>query len=110
MASIKSGERYRVYLQDSRGVVFEVDAIAASIEVTTDMINTTSLGDLSSTFMPGHQTIDINLRGIGEAVVRNSRDMKQQPAEWKCAWCGRPNKRERETCKSCGAVRPFVYS
>jgi len=29
--------------------------------------------------------------------------------EWKCPYCKRPNRRKDETCKSCGAVRPFIY-
>lgn len=29
--------------------------------------------------------------------------------EWKCWYCGRPNKSTRETCESCNAVRQFVY-
>lgn len=35
---------------------------------------------------------------------------EQQPDEWQCSYCGRPNHRKRQTCQSCGAVRPFVYA
>ena len=29
--------------------------------------------------------------------------------EWRCDYCGRPNGRHAETCKSCGGVRSFLY-
>jgi len=29
--------------------------------------------------------------------------------EWRCDYCGRPNGKHAETCKSCGGVRSFLY-
>lgn len=36
-------------------------------------------------------------------------ERERASSEWKCWYCGRPNKAEREICASCNAVRQFVY-
>ena len=95
------GNRFKVYIEDQQGRVMEVPAIAASVSMNMEY------GDFIRT--------RIELDAIGDVTWtstdnwRGSIREKSIAPEWKCDYCGRPNQRKDEICKSCGAVRSFIY-
>ena len=103
MRAVSVGNKYRVYLEDDSGNITELDAYAVSLSVTQSYM---FYGDPE---FRGPHEYEINLRGVGELVTRQSVLERRTLKEWKCTYCNRPNQRADETCKSCGAVRSFVY-
>lgn len=112
---MKVGNRYKVYIEDANGNVVEVPAIAASLTVQSETIDTTEFGQPFRTLAGGQMRTRIELEADGAPTWivadewRNGLRNRLAAPEWKCDYCGRPNARERETCKSCGAVRSFIY-
>ena len=101
-SGIKIGERIKVYIERDDGAILETPGIIVSMELGSDS------GDISTRFRM--ETV-----GLGMPVWsspgdwRSSLNKRHTAAEWLCDFCGRPNQRADETCKSCGAVRSFVY-
>lgn len=103
--AIACGERYRVYIETSGGMLAEIDTIAASITVS----------------MPysGLVETEVNLRSIGPmswALADDFIKQKTLGAEWKCEFCGGVNPRSAKYCGEknkhavgCGATRSFIY-
>ncbi len=101
----------KVFIETSEGTLYNLDGLATEISLTQHM----DLIDVSSYANPGavisgRESIEFEIRGVADGAMTFG-DVKaaKTAAEWKCLFCGRPNKRERETCASCGAVRSFLY-
>lgn len=100
MSKISLTEQYKVYLEKNDGTV-----LAAPVRV--EYIS------MSSDFDGTHKT-EIGLVADGPVNWMlgkefTAKEVEQTKEEWLCTWCGRPNGRADEVCKSCGGSRSFLY-
>lgn len=98
--SITFFEQYKVYIEKNDGTVLTMPVSVQSISVNSGF--------------DGRFESEIILRGVGNPVWSMgsnvlSENTSMTDEEWKCTWCGRPNRREDEVCKSCGGARSFLY-
>jgi hypothetical protein len=94
----------KLTLEFPDGRVYEMDAIATDINYSCDVL---------FDGVRGREEVEIICRGAGAMISRNEYveeiKAKRVSSEWECSFCHRPNQRSDEICKSCGAVRPFIY-
>ncbi len=96
------GNKCKVYLETPQGAMIEVPAISYSLSYRSPW------GD-------GPTEVEMSFKALGDvtwldqAAWEKTVEERHSAKEWKCDYCGRPNDRKDETCKSCGAVRSFVY-
>ncbi len=99
MERFRCGDRYKVYVESEHGDLFEMTNVLSSISFMgcEGIIRTTIdfIGD--------------GVPGLYRQVDRKEIKERISASEWKCDYCGRVNKKHDETCKSCGAVRSFIY-
>jgi len=121
MSAMMAGKKYRVYLEDMQGQMFEMDAIAAEINTSAPLMDITTWGDKSKQFASGMVKTDIHLVGVGDARWTQAKDFvneKRTAVEWQCDFCKLPNPRSATFCgelnleksAGCGAVRSFLYN
>ena len=114
------GEKVKIYIQTGDTVIDLTGMIHAfKIEQIVDMIDVTYDGlfggepDAMKKYIPGKMNTTFEISGVclGDPFWTTVQDIKNESnaSEWQCPYCQRPNKRKDETCKSCGAVRPFIY-
>lgn len=93
-------EKIKVIIERENGIVYDLTGRIRSFSLTTDaygsppLISMDIYGDFASMSADDYAE-----------KVKTARSSK----EWKCDFCGRPNQRKDETCKSCGSVRSFIY-
>jgi hypothetical protein len=102
------GARYKVYLETGDGKVMECHAIASTISVQN--LGGGAMWDTDR----ARTTITLEVLGAPTWILRDQWEEKieeeKQASEWKCDYCGRPNQREDEACKSCNGLRSFIYT
>lgn len=92
---IKASEKIKVFIEKSDGTLFDLDGMVTDVSI--------------SHTHRGFTQFSINGASTGGVISRDEvREMKTS-AEWKCTYCGRPNQRKDEACKSCGGARSFLY-
>ena len=107
-------QKTNVIMQFHDGEIMTIEAMATEIRSWADIDFHEVLG--SAAVIPVHRrsNYEIHLVGIGEMTtsyqetVDTLRELRSA-MEWSCVYCGRPNQRIDEICKSCGAVRWFLY-
>lgn len=107
------GEKYKVVFESADGTVIEMDATAVEFNMRQEIAPVPSWGNPTA-MIRGVVSYDLRLVGNGNPLMshhdfKKHREEMRTASEWKCSYCGRPNKRARETCQSCGAVRSFLY-
>lgn len=109
MSYINTGDKVRAYLEYPDGSIFEMNCITTQVSFQIEPMVHFYKNEPFIDQGPIRTTIE--LEGISPGLLsRNDFSKKLHTSkEWMCAYCGRPNKREQETCCSCGAVRSFVY-
>jgi hypothetical protein len=104
--------RMKVFIEVEDGTIYNLDGLATDVQLThrTDLIDVSSYANPGATIR-GMRSIEFSIHGVCTSDVITTKEVSamRTAAEWKCTYCGRPNKRQRETCKSCGAVRSFLY-
>lgn len=110
--AIAAGKQMRVFIETSEGTLYNLDGMATSISVTdsVERIDARSY-DNPHNLLVGMRSVEFDIHGVctGDMFTTDEVNAMRTAREWKCTYCGRPNKRERETCQSCGAVRSFLY-
>jgi hypothetical protein len=91
------GQKFRVYLEDGAGKIYEFDTVAVSVTMRENWM------------LQGGTETEIVLRGRGGTITLGDLKERRTSPEWKCSYCDRPNQRQDEICKSCGSVRSFTY-
>ncbi|MBW2638341.1 MAG: hypothetical protein JRC86_12655 [Deltaproteobacteria bacterium] len=95
------GDKVKLFIENAAGEVIEIPVISVEYSIEAPM--------------DGPITGDVGFKMIGPPTMFTRDDfvkksaVMRSAAEWACTFCERPNKRERETCGSCGAVRSFIY-
>lgn len=112
MATSMLGEKAKVLLEFPDGRIVEMNAHMISLNY--EPIDISTMDEPYKTYTPSHRGVEITLQGSGppvfDAVSHEEFNEKRRTAsEWQCSFCDRPNKRENETCESCGATRSFLY-
>lgn len=88
------GERINVFVETADGKVYDLESMATSVEIRYSYDSVT----------------EFTIHGVCTKAILSAQAKDMRTArEWKCTFCGRPNQRADETCKSCGAVRSFIY-
>lgn len=105
--AIAVGQPYKVYFESSEGTLMEMSAQAVTINYYHDTLPYWGSDSATKDYFP--TGFSIELRGYGRPITREGIMERRTAPEWACSYCGRPNQRADETCKSCGAVRSFVY-
>lgn len=100
--AVMAGNKCRVWVETPNGEVMEVAAFCAEISVSM------SYEGLVQTHLE-FDSFDSAIWTDRESFHAKLSARKDAP-EWKCGYCGRPNQKHDETCKSCGAVRSFIYA
>ena len=110
MSVISVGEKFRIYLENGKGQLLELDALSASVTMTCN--------EPEPRYMVAQTKTEINLVGIGPIAWTNSSEFvrkKKQALEWKCDWCGHINPINARYCghkdkhsTGCGASRSFI--
>ncbi|MFA5714381.1 MAG: hypothetical protein WC998_01400 [Candidatus Paceibacterota bacterium] len=95
------GKKVKCIIQAEDGTTFDISSCVTQIDVQT-MLNERVKVDIE---MIGNSAM---LQSTRNEYLEITKD-KKSSSEWKCDFCGRPNKKADETCKSCGAVRSFIY-
>ena len=97
MSNVIMGNKYKFYIEESNGTLYELTSFIESmmVEVPFDGCTRTTIEMISDEPM--------------KMTVHEEMKNKWKAPEWQCSFCGRPNERKDETCKSCGAVRSFIY-
>jgi hypothetical protein len=111
---IKVGEKCKIYIEKPDGELIEMTSIVEGYSITQSLAEVTAMGDREQSYIPTSSSVKmkIDLCGIGPLITTTGKNISssaRNSKEWKCDYCGRPNKRERETCESCGSVRSFIY-
>lgn len=118
---IHAGEKVKVFFQTPDGSMMELTGLVDEIEVSygRDFLDITSFGDSSMKYLPCEPiSMTVKMQGSGpmfetfgiESTKKYLQDKREKfTKEWACDWCGRPNEKERTTCKGCGGVRSFIY-
>ena len=92
----------KLYMETKDGHVLELTGNVVGMSTTYDW------NDIG-----GRTTVDLRLVGLEKwftsSFMRDQVAAKTHAVEWHCDYCGRANSREQQTCKSCGAVRSFIY-
>src|SRR3990167_1693509 len=106
------GKQCKVIIESPDGKIFEGQAYTLSI--SQEMLDVSIYGNLHKSFIPtGRTSLDMEIIGplnwISKSHWQETVEERRSESEWQCGYCGRPNQRQDETCKSCGAVRSFVY-
>jgi rubrerythrin len=113
MAIARVGNKQKIFIEHQDGTVMEITGYVSNmtIEDRSDVIDVTSFGDVRPKYMPGVRDIAMSLELVGCQTIYSSGmvEQKRNSPEWRCDYCGRPNQREDETCKSCGAVRSIIW-
>ena len=109
---INIGEKCKVFIEKPNGTLMELTSVVESFSIAHKLepVRSASFGDC---YIPGSVEMDIKLCGISPLIMTTGKELSSKvknDLEWKCDYCGRPNKRERETCESCGSVRSFIYA
>jgi hypothetical protein len=114
MAKISAGSTCKIYMELPDGALFEMTSMVRSFNFqhTINMVDVTEYGDNHRSYIPSIGETTIELVGIQPGAWTDSANLRNrlQAPEWKCDFCGRPNEHDRETCRSCGAVRSFIYN
>lgn len=103
MAGVTSGDKLKVFIQTADGFIAEMNTYAMSVEQCADSVR--------------GLYVSMNLESFGAIEWGDKKeflDRTENASEWKCGFCGKPNKREQTTCgenepRGCGSVRPFIY-
>lgn len=110
---ISAGSKIKVYLEFEDGRIAEVNG---SIDYLTMNVVAKSLEDdgaIVSASAAYSRNATIEISGDFFQYTREAWDRvleaRRSSREWLCPYCGRPNNRNDETCKSCSAVRSFIY-
>ena len=113
---ITTGEKCKVFIEKPDGSLLELTSVVESFSLsqTRDLIDVTVFGNNDRNYISGasHTEMEIKLCGIEPLITTTGKDLSSRAKnalEWKCDYCGRPNSRTDETCKSCGSVRSFIY-
>ncbi len=95
-----SRQAVKLYVVQPDGMVYDIGGYMVSLEISTTIghHNTVSLEIVDA---------DVSML-LGKEIAANVK-AQRSTAEWRCPFCGRPNQRADEVCKSCGGVRPFLY-
>lgn len=113
MATARSAGKTKVYIETPDGMLKEITGymVRAEIREEVDWDDVTSLSDTVPVYLKGPVEIEMSLEFRGCQMTYSPMDLfaKRTAQEWKCDYCGRPNQRRDETCKSCGAVRSFIW-
>jgi hypothetical protein len=100
MAMIQLGRKYKVFVETDLGAVMEIPVVAFSMTMDASYDSLTT---------------EIQMRCVGSPSWQDNKHFieqvheKQNAPEWQCTYCGRPNNKVAEVCKSCGGVRSFIY-
>lgn len=108
-----TGERVTVTIQYADGRMINMNAMMARLSEQIEMYPEFVIGE-EPLSVPLRRKFYVEAEGFGSITdsYKETQEVLEgfkTASEWKCAHCGRPNKRHEETCKSCGAVRPFLY-
>jgi hypothetical protein len=113
---IATGEKCKVFIEKPDGSLLELTSVVESFSLSQkcDLVDATVFGNNNRNYISGvsHTEMEIKLYGIEPLIMTTGKDLSSRTKnalEWKCDYCGRPNRREDETCKSCGSVRSFIY-
>jgi hypothetical protein len=95
------GDKFKFYIETPDGRMMEIPVIVSNFSIT----------------VPFDDVCHFEFAGISQKPPiwllqddwQDSIETRKSSPEWKCDYCGRPNQRADETCKSCGSVRSFVY-
>ena len=103
----------KVIIETPDGKILESTAYMVSVTQQQELIEGFDYGGARN-YIPGMSTIDIELKVVSlqwTDLVDWKRSVHERSSthEWRCSYCHRPNQRRDEICKSCGAVRSFVY-
>ena len=95
-------EKFKVYLERSDGSVLAAPAVLEEVTVDTGCL-----------YSDHEVSTKIILRAVGAPQWILGSDFLEHEIvrteeEWMCTWCGRPNRRENEVCKSCGGARSLL--
>lgn len=111
--TIGYGKNMRVFVEQADGSLYQLDGTVTDVQVNyrADLVDVSTYGSGSPEFITGRRWAEFEIRGLSTSglITTEARTAMKTSSEWKCTYCGRPNKRSRETCKSCGAVRSFLY-
>ena len=109
---IFDGEELRVYMQRKNGQVLELTGFVErmSVSTTADLLNVTSVQDNVKRYIPVETINKVSINMVAGEITWGDflKPKRSTTREWLCEWCDRPNRAERQTCESCGAVRPFL--
>ena len=112
IGAIFDGEELRVYMQRKNGQVLELTGFVErmSVSTTVDLLNITTVEDNETRYMPVETSSKVAIDMVAGEITWGDflKPKRSTTMEWLCEWCDRPNGAERQTCASCGAVRPFL--
>ena len=103
--AIACGQNLKVQVTSPEGHVIEMSGLVSRLDINSSF----------NEVVVAEFTVMCEPERLFEWFGNNGSDYREhviearKSTEWQCDFCGRPNKRERETCKSCNAVRPFIY-
>ena len=100
--AVRAGDKCKVWVETPDGRVIEFSAVSTRIDMHMPY---SGLVETHIEF----DTFDSIAWKEKDAFRRQLKEEKSA-SEWKCDYCGRPNKAHDETCKSCGAVWSFIYA
>ena len=100
--AVRCGESAQIWMQTKDGVMIELTGMVREYSLSSSI---TGLIEMDLSIVSGDGDMSLLFNDSKHPKVSELRAQK----EWQCSYCGRPNAKHRETCKSCGAVRPFIY-
>lgn len=98
--AVACGEKVKVFIQSPDGRVMEVNSVAISINMERDI----SLISRTRIELEAIGPITWMSNDLFNTAIR----MRRSAKEYRCSWCGSPNKIHRTHCSQCGGARDFI--
>ena len=94
--SLIAGNNIKVFIEKSDGTLYDLDGMVTNVSMSYSH----------------NEFVEFSINGVSTGAVISHEEIKKKRTdkEWACTYCGRPNQRKDETCKSCGGVRSFLYA